>query len=546
MKQQIYNQIASLLKANEYDPLLLEIMRNRAKPDFGDYTLNLPLKLAKTLKKPPMEVALELKTIIEAKMPGFFEKIEIAKPGFINLFLSKKTLITNFKTFLKPDFKLDFSYLKTFNIDYEFVSANPTGHLHIGHARNAIIGDVTTRILEMVGHKVYREYYVNDYGNQINDLGMAVRYYYDLLLNNQPQIEEPPYKGPEIQAYAQDFYNQYKDQYKTHNEASFNFIKEGALKHFLADIRILLDRLNLKPFDEFVSERDLYNNKLVEKYLKELQVSGKTYQKDGATWLATNEYGDDKDRVLVKEDGNTTYLVADIVNHVEKLKKGNDKLIDLWGKDHHGYETRVKASLAFLGYDDVLEIDFIDMVQVSDNGNKVKMSKRAGTSLRIVDLLEQMPVDILRFSLLSKSKDQNLEIDISQVKDNNVSNPFYYLQYANARSHQLMNKYNETFTKYEPKATFTFIGDHPKEKELMAKMVEWEEIIIMTLNDREPSILVNYLKTLANAFHSFYNGCPVILEDQTQSRERASLVYAFQNLMAKNFELLGIKPMKKM
>ncbi len=546
MKQQIYNKFVSLLQANEYDSSLLEIMRNRANPNFGDYTLNLPLKLSKTLQKNPMEIAANLKNLIEKKMPDFFDKVEVVKPGFINLFLSKNILIKNFKTFLNPNFKLDFSYLDTFNIDYEFVSANPTGHLHIGHARNAIIGDVTTKILELVGNKIYREYYVNDYGNQINDLGMAVRYYYDLLLNNAPQVNDPPYKGIEIQTYAQMFYDKYKNKYEEHNENSFNFIKESALEHFLKEIRLLLEKLNLKPFDEYVSERKLYSDKLVEKYLKELETSGKTYQKDGAIWLATTEFGDDKDRVLVKEDGNTTYLVADIANHVEKLKKGNDKLIDLWGKDHHGYETRVKASLSFLGYDDVLEIDYIDMVQVSDNGNKVKMSKRAGTSLRIVDLLEQMPVDILRFSLLSKSKDQNLEIDISQVKDNNVSNPFYYIQYANARSHQLMTKYSEIFGTYQPQESFNFIGDHPKEKELMAKMLEWEEIIVMTLNDREPSILVNYLKTLANAFHAFYNNCPVILKDQKQSSERAALVYAFQNLMAKNFELLGIKPMKKM
>ncbi len=546
MKQQIYNQLITLLTKNGYDPSLLEVMRNRANVEFGDYTLNLPLKLAKIQKQNPMEIADIIKSLIETNVSDLFSKVEIAKPGFINLFLSQESLVANFKPFLNPNFEWDFSYLKTAKIDYEFVSANPTGHLHIGHARNAIIGDVTTRVLELVGNKVYREYYVNDYGNQTNDLALAVRYYYDLLLNQEVQIAEPPYKGPEIKAYAQIFFDAYGDQYAEQTESNLLLIKEKALKHFLTEIRLLLERLNLKPFDEYVSERKLYSDKLVEKYLNELEQSGKTYQKDGALWLTTSEYGDDKDRVLVKEDGNTTYLVADIANHVEKLKKGNNKLIDLWGKDHHGYETRVKASLSFLGYDDVLEIDYIDMVQVSDNGNKVKMSKRAGTSLRIVDLLETIPVDIFRFSLLSKSKDQNLEIDISQVKDNNISNPFYYIQYANARSHQLMSKYDETFGNYEIPQAFTFIGEHPKEKELLTKMLEWEEIIVMTLNEREPSILVNYLKSLASAFHSFYNSCPVILTKKDQSTERISLVYAFQNLMAKNFELLGIKPMKKM
>ena len=550
MKYQIHNNLLSILENSFLEIDLkstLEIINNFHKDSkiFGDYSTNLPLKLSKTLKKNPMELAEKIKDIIMSSDSKVFEKVEVARPGFINFFLSKDFLVEEYSNFLDKDYVPRFNHLEKSKINYEYISANPTGWLHMGHARNAIVGDVVTNMLIYVGNEVYLEYYINDYGSQIDNLAASIRYYYDLKLGQNTETDEATYKGQEIIDFAEKLFLEYGSDFSEKNDKNFEIIKEKSLTHFLDEIKKTVHSLKIKPFDEYVSEAGLYANGKVEEYVNKLRDSGKTYMKDNALWLKTTDFGDDKDRVLMKENGEFTYLVGDIANHGYKIEKGFTKMIDLWGKDHHGYETRVKASLSFLGYDNYLDIDYINMVHISNNGAKVKMSKRAGTSLTINNLLQILPVDVLRYFMISKSKDQGLEIDIANVTDNSNSNPFYYLQYSNARANQLLEKFQGKMpTNID---NFKNIGlNDSSERNLLKKVLELEEMVTISLAQREPSILINYSKELASSFHSFYNNCPILTDDNQLTQERIFVVKVFKNSIERLFKLIGIDILNKM
>ncbi len=548
MKFLLKSKLNEILKTNEkFSPYLadIEVINNSNKDTskFGDYSINLPLKIAKKTNSNPMSVAEEMVQIFSAN--DEFEKIEIQKPGFINFFLKEEFVFSEFKKFFEEDYKPNLEIQNMEKINYEYVSANPTGWLHLGHARNALVGDVTTNLLKYVGNQVYLEYYINDFGVQIDNLAKSVQFFYQKMANVKPEIEEPLYRGKEIEEYAKWFSSNYKEKYLENNSNNYQFIKQSALEHFLNEIKKTLKKLNIKDFDAFVSEDSLYQAKKVDKAIEILESKDAIYEKDGARWIKSTMFGDDKDRVLQKEDGTFTYLMADIANHIEKIKKGFDKLIDLWGKDHHGYEARVKAAISFMGYEsNYLEVDYINMVQITNDGKAVKMSKRAGTSLTINSILEDVPSDVLRYFMISKSKDQRLEIDISQALQESTSNPFYYLQYANARANQLIEKFKldskiVQVDKINKANSIT-------EMNLMKKTLEFGEFVSNATKQREPSVLVNYAKELAASFHSFYNSNHVISEDKDGTNERIFLTITFKRVLKRIFDLLGIKPMDKM
>ncbi len=524
----------------------IEIINNSSKDveKFGDYSTNFPLKIGKKINEKPIEIAQEISSILENYLE--FSKVEIQTPGFINLFLDKDFVFSEFKKFANSEYKPKFENVKPQRINYEYVSANPTGWLHLGHARNAFVGDVTTNLLSYLGHKVYLEYYINDFGVQIDNLAKSIQYFYQLDFNHKTIIDEPLYRGFEIEAYAKQFTSTHGDKYLENNSDNYQFIKKSSLEHFLNEIKKTLEKLKIKAFDEYVSEAELYETKKVNDALKILESKNAIFEEDGARWIRSTAYGDDKDRVLLKEDGTFTYLMADIANHVSKINKGFDKLIDLWGKDHHGYEARVKAAISFMGYEaNYLEVDYINMVQISNEGKAIKMSKRAGTSITINAILEEVPADILRFFMISKSKDQGLEIDISQALTESTSNPFYYLQYANARANQIIEKY-EMNNKIDENIKVIEKINSKTEFDLMKKVLEFEEYVLNTTKQREPSILINYAKELAASFHSFYNSDHVITEDKTLTKERIFITLTFKRVMKRVFDLLGIEPMDKM
>ncbi len=547
IKQKLFDILTPLVASWNIDlNQQLEVINNINKDvlKFGHYSTNLPLKLSKIINQNPLEIAKQIETELNKNSLSFFTKIEVQFPGFINLFVSKDFIFDNFIKFDNSNYKPEFKSTPKYNLNYEYVSANPTGWLHLGHARNAFVGDIVTNLFAYTGSKVFLEYYINDFGVQIDNLTKSVIYYYNVLTNQPQTLEQPLYQGKEIKEYADEFYHVYGDTYSLDSVENFKFIKQTSLKHFLNEIEKTLNLLKIKKFNIFTSEADLYNSKKVDDAIVELQKNNALYVKDNATWLRSSLKGDDKDRVVIKENGEFTYLTADIANHINKLKKGFNKLINLWGKDHHGYEKRMKASLEFLSYDaDILEIDYINMVQVTNLGETIKMSKRAGTSITINEILNEIEPDILRYFMVSKTKDQGLEIDLSEIKNQSNANPYFYLQYANARSNQVLEKYFPNEIKMLKKLTK---ANTDKDIELLLKVLEFEEIIESSIRNREPSILLNYSKELASVFHSFYNSNKIISDNIIMTQERILIISIFKKVLKNVFDLLGISPLNKM
>lgn len=534
----------------------IEVLKQK-NPILGDYSSNIALKINKQFKVEPMELAEEIKDYLLSGNK-YYQHITVTKPGFINFFLSAKFVVEELFNFLHSDYQIKFN-LSPKKINYEFVSANPTGNLHVGHARNGVVGDVTVNVLKYLGHNVTREYYINDGGKQVENLASAV-YYYFSKANNLPisyHREDIEYNGEEIQDLGRNLAKLAPKFLNLTENQALKELQDWAAKYFLKEIKLQLEMLKIAPFEIFTSEKILLKTK-IEETLSALKASKYVYQKDGALWLKTIEFGDDKDRVLIKSDGSFTYMVADIANHIQKFNNGFNYLIDLWGADHHGYELRVKAALEILGYDSkAMEMNFISMVQIIANDQKLKMSKRAGTSITVKDIAKLIDLNIFRYFLISKTKEQNLDINLDLLQEKSLANPYYYLQYTNARIHQLLEKYftknsltQEKFLKDLNQQDLIMIseqlGEQEKEKQLLLKMLEFSEQIYQSGKKREPNVLVNYGKELSIVFNSYYNSCKVISENKDQTLARITLIIALQNLYKTFFGLLGIAPQDKM
>jgi len=543
LSELIFNYLQSI-KCNMWS--IVEVLKTKDLK-FGDYTSNTPLRLSQMMNKRPMDIAENIKTYLEENHSKYFEKITVTEPGFVNMFLSKDLLVKQSLLFSKDNYKPVFNHIEKQKINYEFVSANPTGDLHIGHARNAIVGEISSRVLEYIGHDIYREYYINDGGNQINELATSIYFYLSSFLKKDITLskEDVGYHGKEIISFAEKLY---KEKFKLKGSTQkdeINSLKEIATKHFLNEIKTILNKLGLDKFDKWTSEKKILESEKINEMINILKEKDALYEKDGATWIKTEKFKDAKDRVLIKANGSYTYMVADVINHIDKIKNGCDKMIDLWGKDHHGYEDRIKATLKWLGYKEKLSIDYINMVQILNGNEIVKMSKRAGTSLRIKDILKEMDVDVFKFFIVSKAKEQEMEIDINIAKQTDVSNPFYYVQYANARVNQIIEKYKNEIGEIKTLSSFKLLGEEEKEKELLRKIVEFEDVILSINKNREPSNIINYLKELSQSFNSYYATCKVISDNKELTNERIILLISIKNLYKIIFKLIGIKPIDK-
>lgn len=546
MKEKLSNIFKEYLESvNLSKKIVAEIIKTKDSK-FGDFTSNIALKISKSLSKKPIDIAEEIKIFLEKSNIKFIEKITVTIPGFINLFLTKDLLVEEAMKYVDENYKPNFNLIKKLKINYEYVSANPTGDLHIGHARNAIVGEMTVRVLKYVGHEVYTEYYINDGGKQIIVLAESVYFYFAKLKGIKCSLkkEKVGYHGKEIISLAELLYNQnFQEKGTTQNEKILSIASE-CTSYFLKEIENLLLKIGLPKFDKWTSEKQLLEEE-VPAILKSLKKNGYTYEKDGATWISTEKFGDKKDRVLIKSDGTYTYMVADVSNHINKSERGFDLMIDLWGKDHHGYEERIQASLRALDVSAKLEIDYISMVQIKNNNEVVKMSKRAGTSLRIKDILEDMDNDVFKYFIVSKSKEQEMEIDINMANKDSNTNPFYYTQYANARINQIIENYKFTKGTIKNKESFSLIGIKEKERSLLVKMVEFEDTIILVSREREPSIMLNYLRELSQNLNGYYSVCRVVSDNNELSRERVLLMVALRNQYRIIFNLMGIKPIDK-
>ncbi|NQX83329.1 MAG: arginine--tRNA ligase [Mycoplasmataceae bacterium] len=546
MKNFLWNIFSEYLKIiNSNDKSIIEILKTKDKK-FGDYTSNISLRLSKKINKNPLEIAENIKLFLLKNYQNYFDNITVTKPGFVNIFLSKDLVVKSAMKFNKKNYKPDFNFLKKEKINYEYVSANPTGDLHIGHARNAIVGSIIVKILKYIGHDVYTEYYINDGGNQMKILAESVYYYFAPLAGHEMTLKKDSvgYHGKEIVSFSKKLFDDGFILKGNTEEERIDNLKKISGTYFLNEIKSLLKKIGLPKFDKWTSESQLLNeetNILFEKLKKENNI----YEFEGATWIRVDKFGDVKDRVLIKKDGTFTYMVADIANHMNKAKRGFDLLVNLWGKDHHGYEPRIQASMKALNIDVPLEVDYISMVQITDGSSIVKMSKRAGTSLRIKDILKKIDMDVFIYFIVSKAKEQEMEINVDIASQQDLSNPFYYTQYANARMSQIIEKYKMEFS--EPKILTSFIklGEEERERDLLNKMIEFEDIILSINKDREPSLILNYFKDLSKAFNSYYASCQVITNDFELSEERINLIISLKNQFNIIFNLIGIKPIDK-
>ena len=508
----------------------------------GDYSTNAAMRYAKILRKSPREIAENLSKTLQNS--DIIEKIEIAGPGFINFFIRNDSLTKIISDILKNGE----NYFKSnigggTKIMVEYVSANPTGDLHLGHARGAAYGDTLTRILSFVGYDVLREYYVNDAGNQIEVLGNSLFERYKEALGLPFDLSKIGYQGKDVIKLAHDIAAQDKNKWVDDDSIERkDYFKKVGTKLELDKIKKDLDLYRIH-FDHYQSELDLYRSGKVDNALKEVKKTPYTYELDGALWLKTTEFGDDKDRVLIKSDGSLTYFTPDISYHKDKFDRGYDKLIDILGADHHGYIARLKAGLKILGYNpDNLDIAIVQMVRLMENGEEVKMSKRTGNAVTIRELCEDVGVDVARYFFISKPIISHLDFDLGLARNQSNENPVYYIQYAYARMISILRKDDS----YEIKDSYSLLNNE-KEIQLIKHLGELKHVLEDVTKVKEVNIVANYAYRLAQLFHSFYNDLTVIDKDnEALTKERLSLVKACAITLKTTLSLLGIEAKESM
>ena len=527
----------SLAKNNidyKVDNIVIETPKNTIN---GDYSTNIALVLTKIMHKNPMEIAESIKDNISNII---IDKIEIAKPGFINIFLSKERLQSEINNIIKSNKeygKSNIGLSKKINIEY--VSANPTGTLHIGHARGAAYGDNLSRIMNNCGYDVTREYYINDAGNQMNNLGISIKERYKEVCGLECNLPEDGYHGKEIIALAKSIYEQYGN---SKLDESIEYFKQEGLKVLLEQIKKDLDTFRVN-FDVFTSEQSLYDRGFVEKVIETIKKKDECYINEDALWLKTTNHGDEKDRVLIKTDGSYTYFLPDIAYHVNKIERGFEELIDVLGADHHGYINRLKASLEILGYNkDILDIEILQMVRLLKDGEEVKVSKRTGKTYTLNELIDEVGVNAARYFFASKSLDTQMDFDLNLATKESNENPVYYIEYANARISKILNSYKKEINL---KNNYNTIND-PLAYNIMNKLLSFTDIVISAANKKQPHIICNYVYELATLFHSYYAKEKFITEDEEYTNERMALLKAIKIVINNSLNLIGIIPREEM
>ncbi len=540
IKTTIGNIIKCSLEKLEITDINLEdiVVEVPSKKEFGDYSTNVALTLAKKLHKSPNDIAQEITSQITNQ--DIIEDIKVVSPGFINFYLKKDFLLSYINRIITE--KKNYGRNNTGNqkkINIEFVSANPTGILHIGHGRGATYGDNLARIMSYSGYDVTKEYYINDAGNQMNNLGISIKERYKELCGLECNLPENGYHGQEIVTLAQDIYNDYKD---TKLESDIEFFKQKGLEKLLDQIKKDLDRYRVN-FNVFTSEQSLYDRCLVEDTLNKLRYSDNCYIKEDALWLKTTPYGDEKDRVLIKSDGNYTYLTPDIAYHIDKINRGYDELIDVLGSDHHGYINRLKAALTILGKDSsILDMKILQMVRLIKDGEELKLSKRTGKTITLMDLVDEIGVNATRYFFSSRSLDTSMDLNIDLALKQTNENPVYYIEYANARICSILKKYHQKCELCDKYTTLTSNDAYT----MLNKLIEFEDVVISATTKKAPHIIANYVYELATIFHSFYTKEHIITEDEQATRERINLLRAIQIVIQNALDLLGIIPREEM
>lgn len=536
---------AGLAQCEEIPAIVLEVPKDKAH---GDFATNAAMQLTRIAKKNPRQIAEEILGKFDYSKAGI-EKAEIAGPGFINFTLSKSYLYP----ILLQVYREGNHYGRTEQgqgkkVQVEFVSANPTGSLHLGHARGAAVGDALCNVLDFAGYDVTREYYINDAGNQIVNMSKSIEARYLQELGQDAEMPEDGYHGEDIKGFAKELVAEQGDKLLTMSpEERAAFLRKFGLEKELAKIKRDLGRFRV-GFDVWFSETSLYENGQVEASLEELRSKGQTYEQDGATWLKTTEYGDDKDRVLVKNDGTYTYLTPDIAYHRNKYDRGFDRIINIWGADHHGYIPRVKAAMQAIGKDpEKLTVLIAQMVSLFQDGEKVKMSKRTGKAVTMVDLMDEVGVDPIRYFFTMRSMDSHLDFDMDLAISTSNENPVYYVQYAHARICSIFRQAEEqgiAIPAPENVDLTKLTAEH--EFDLLRKLGELPEEIAVAADNYAPHRLVRYVYELAAMLHSYYRAERVITEDAEQTAARLVLLGAVRTGLANVLALIGVSAPEKM
>lgn len=535
---------AELATEEQIPNVVLESPKDKTN---GDFSTNMAMQLASVAKKAPRMIAEELVANFD-KAKASIEKIEIAGPGFINFYMDNSYLTDLIPTIVNAGEAYgETNTGKGEKVQVEFVSANPTGDLHLGHARGAAVGDTLCNLLAKAGYDVSREYYINDAGNQIHNLALSVEARYMQALGLEKEMPEDGYHGADIIGIGKRLAEEFGDRYaKADEKESYEFYREYGLKYELAKLQKDLESFRVK-FDVWFSETSLYKNGKIDQALAVLKERDEIFEEDGATWFRSMTYGDDKNRVLIKNDGSYTYLTPDIAYHRDKLERGFDKLINIWGADHHGYIPRMKAAIQALGYDkDTLEVEIIQMVQLYQNGEKMKMSKRTGKAVTLRELMEEVGVDAMRYFFAMRSGDSHLDFDMDLAVSKSNENPVYYAQYAHARVCSILRQGEELGLATGGDVNYKLVTSE-KEVELLKKLGEFPAVVADAAQKRLPHRITNYAFELAATLHSFYNAEKVLNQDNLElSKARYELMKAVRTTLQNALAIVGVSAPEKM
>jgi len=511
----------------------------------GDYASSLPLKLARAVRAKPLDIAeIVAKLIVSAPE---VEKIDVAPPGFINFSLSGDWLAQQVEVILRQGERYgNIDSGQCLKVQLEFVSVNPTGPLHVGHGRGAVLGDTLANVLEAAGYTVEKEYYVNDAGNQMDAFYRSLHARYQQVLGLSAEMPSDGYQGEYVIELAREIVSERGDSllHLAHEEATAEIGKMG-LRRALDSIREDLELLGVE-FDVWFSEQSLFDSGQYQKTMSLLQQGGYTVEKEGAVWVASSEMGEDKDNVLVRSSGAPTYFASDIAYHYSKfLERGFNRVIDIWGADHQGHVPRMKAVVKALGIDPArLEIIITQMVTLKRGDVEIKLSKRSGELVTLRELVEEVGPDACRFFFLSRSADSQMDFDLELAKKESADNPVYYVQYAHARIASILRLADDRGIDYQQGDVALLITE--PELTLIRKMIQLEEIIELVADSLEPHHLPYYAQDLTTVFHSFYKQCRVISDDQALTAARLKLVEASRIVFARALHFMGMNAPEQM
>lgn len=514
---------------------------------FGDLSSPVAMTLSKALRRPPRAIAEDITASMRIR--SMFEQISVAGPGFINVTFTKEYLCDGLLRLLEAGGGISHENVgQGRRIQVEFVSANPTGPLHLGHGRGAATGDALANLLAAAGFSVDREYYINDAGRQIRLLGQSVFARYQQLLGIEYPYPEDGYRGEYIEEIARDILNSFGKRYiqAGFDDAADVFI-DYAYRQILAGIREDLKAFGVM-FDSWQSERDLFLNGDVERTIEDLRVKGYVYEKDQATWFKATAFGDDKDRVIVKQDGEYTYFTSDMAYHRKKIEKNYDELIDIWGSDHHGYIPRIRAVIQALGYPkEKLTVLLVQMVTLLRGGKPVQMSKRAGEFVTLREVIEEVGADTTRFIFLTRRPDSHLEFDLEVAKAQSAENPVYYVQYAYARINSIFSHARERgmSTDHLADAEVRLLAEQD-ELRIIKKLLTYPMVFEGAVKAREPHRITFYVQELSSMFHPYYNRYRIVTHDRALTRARLALCEAIKRVLRDGLSILGITAPERM